>query len=176
MRNTTTEIDYSDLSHGKYDNPMASYLFNSVMMNGDFGEDELNYGEGEGMARYGRRILYWDNQGFVGCDTFRTVELAQEHFQAIYDRSSEPCEDCGEPLHYDDYEDHTCEVEGTLYHKVVTISTGVAWFVDAHYPNDTIKAHMVGDDRPFNFDASDATVLDDEDYCSSCGQIGCGHG
>ena len=35
---------------------------------------------------------------------------------------------------------------------------------------------MVGDDRRFTFDVDDLTVIDDEDYCSGCGQIGCSHG
>ena len=35
---------------------------------------------------------------------------------------------------------------------------------------------MVGDDRRFTHDVDDLTPLDDDDYCSGCGQIGCGHG
>lgn len=34
--------------------------------------------------------------------------------------------------------------------------------------------HMVGDDRTWYFDISDAAPLDDEEFCSGCGQIGCG--
>jgi hypothetical protein len=32
---------------------------------------------------------------------------------------------------------------------------------------------MVGDDRPFTFGIDEVTVIEDEDYCSECGQIGC---
>jgi len=32
---------------------------------------------------------------------------------------------------------------------------------------------MVGDDRQFSFNPEDVTALNDGDYCSECGQIGC---
>jgi len=38
-----------------------------------------------------------------------------------------------------------------------------------------IVAVMVGDDRRFAFDPEDVTPLPREDYCGSCGQIGCRH-
>jgi hypothetical protein len=41
-------------------------------------------------------------------------------------------------------------------------------------PTGRIMAHMVGDDRPFEFDPAELTVLDEDAYCPSCGQIGCG--
>jgi hypothetical protein len=34
---------------------------------------------------------------------------------------------------------------------------------------------MVGDDREFSTDPADLTIIDDDAYCSECGQIGC-HG
>ena len=34
---------------------------------------------------------------------------------------------------------------------------------------------MVGDDRRFTFEPDEVTPLNDEDYCASCGQIGCTH-
>ena len=34
---------------------------------------------------------------------------------------------------------------------------------------------MVGDDRRFTFEPSELMPLDDDDYCGSCGQIGCTH-
>lgn len=37
-----------------------------------------------------------------------------------------------------------------------------------------VVAHMVGDDRDFDFDISDLTPIADDDYCSGCGQVGCG--
>ena len=35
---------------------------------------------------------------------------------------------------------------------------------------------MVGDDRRFTFGPEELTPLRDDDYCGTCGQIGCGHG
>lgn len=43
--------------------------------------------------------------------------------------------------------------------------------------SDTIvECYMVGDDRMFKFDIDDLTPLDIDNFCGSCGQIGCGHG
>lgn len=39
---------------------------------------------------------------------------------------------------------------------------------------DSVIAVMVGDDRRHIVDKSDLTEIDEEDYCSDCGQIGCG--
>jgi hypothetical protein len=39
-----------------------------------------------------------------------------------------------------------------------------------------VVAVMVGDDRRFILDPEDLTPLADEDYCGTCGQIGCTHG
>lgn len=38
-----------------------------------------------------------------------------------------------------------------------------------------VVARMVGDDRDFSIDPEDVTPLDREDYCGSCGQVGCTH-
>ena len=39
-----------------------------------------------------------------------------------------------------------------------------------------VECYMIGDDRKFVFDISDLTLIDVNDFCGSCGQIGCGHG
>lgn len=39
-----------------------------------------------------------------------------------------------------------------------------------------VECYMVGDDRMFKFDIEDLTIIDVNDFCGSCGQIGCGHG
>lgn len=39
-----------------------------------------------------------------------------------------------------------------------------------------VKCHMVGDDSVWEHDVSDLTKLEDDEYCSCCGQIGCGWG
>lgn len=60
--------------------------------------------------------------------------------------------------------------------------SGVAWAVqdwkfDWDVPhNQTIKCVMVGDDQTFEFDMDDLDVLHWDQFCASCGQIGCGHG
>lgn len=43
-------------------------------------------------------------------------------------------------------------------------------------PCETVIAVMVGDDREHEVWIGDLTPLDDDDYCSVCGQTGCGHG
>jgi len=35
---------------------------------------------------------------------------------------------------------------------------------------------MVGDDRDFTFEEHELTKIPEEDFCGSCGQIGCGWG
>lgn len=47
---------------------------------------------------------------------------------------------------------------------------------DDAYNVDTtqVRAIMVGDDREHIVDVNDLTPLDDDAYCSGCGQIGCG--
>lgn len=39
-----------------------------------------------------------------------------------------------------------------------------------------VECYMVGDDRVHRFDIADLNVVDINDFCVSCGQIGCGHG
>jgi hypothetical protein len=36
-----------------------------------------------------------------------------------------------------------------------------------------IVAHMVGDDSNHTFDPADLTAIDEDAYCSCCGQVGC---
>jgi hypothetical protein len=47
---------------------------------------------------------------------------------------------------------------------------------DDAYDIDTsrVRAVMVGDDREHLVDVDELTRLDDDAYCPSCGQIGCG--
>jgi hypothetical protein len=40
-------------------------------------------------------------------------------------------------------------------------------------PTGRVTMVMVGDDRKFAIDPDECTPLDDDDYCSGCGQIGC---
>ena len=44
-------------------------------------------------------------------------------------------------------------------------------------PNyDWVNAIMVGDDVEHLVDVDDLTKISEDDYCGSCGQIGCNHG
>jgi hypothetical protein len=36
-------------------------------------------------------------------------------------------------------------------------------------------AIMVGDDHEWHLDVADITLLDRDEFCGECGQIGCGH-
>jgi len=35
---------------------------------------------------------------------------------------------------------------------------------------------MVGDDQVYRIDEEDLSLIDEDEFCGSCGQIGCGHG
>jgi hypothetical protein len=68
-------------------------------------------------------------------------------------------------------------------------SAAVAWYVlgwetepdeDAEWSGYEVRTGrvvcvMVGDDWRFSIDPDDLTPLPREDYCGSCGQIGCAH-
>lgn len=48
---------------------------------------------------------------------------------------------------------------------------------ETEYELDTsmVVAVMVGDNRKHIVDVDDLTLIDEEDFCYGCGQIGCGH-
>lgn len=39
-----------------------------------------------------------------------------------------------------------------------------------------VECYMIGDNRKFIVDIQDLTKIDINDFCGSCGQIGCAHG
>ena len=65
---------------------------------------------------------------------------------------------------------------------------GIAWYIlgwETEPDEDTewsgcenrtgkIVARMVGDDRDFTFDEDEVIAIHSEEFCSGCGQIGCG--
>ena len=67
---------------------------------------------------------------------------------------------------------------------------GIAWYVRGWETEPTeetewsgfeertgrVVATMVGDDRHFAFEPEELAPIQEEDYCGSCGQIGCCHG
>lgn len=42
--------------------------------------------------------------------------------------------------------------------------------------SEMMEVCMVGDDHVHTVDISEMTLIDDDEYCSNCGQIGCGWG
>lgn len=101
-------------------------------------------------------------------------------------------------MEYEEWEDEqydwamrdTSMFEGPLSGKVIKVEDygGVAFYVDGYTTRrmdanrtratEVIQCHMIGDDRQFFFDPGDygITVLEDDQYCSECGQVGCGWG
>jgi hypothetical protein len=51
------------------------------------------------------------------------------------------------------------------------------WELGADAEDDTsmVRAVMVGDDREHVIDVDDLERISEDDYCHSCGQIGCTH-
>jgi hypothetical protein len=67
-------------------------------------------------------------------------------------------------------------------------ASGIAWrvigfhkFKDEDYEwsgiecvdESRVDAHMIGDDQVFVFDVEELIPINDDEYCSECGQIGC---
>ena len=53
---------------------------------------------------------------------------------------------------------------------------GIALRVSAVYKNGNSEVVMVGDDQRHLVPTDELTALDRDDYCGSCGQIGCSWG
>lgn len=64
---------------GKFSSAMASYLYDR-MMQGDEGDEWETDSEASGdwASRYGRRILFGDDRGFVDCDRFDNADEAMQ--------------------------------------------------------------------------------------------------
>lgn len=115
MKSRELDIDYSNLHWGKYDSPIAQYITIRIMDEGDMGDEWESDGDGTGMARFGRRVQWWDDQGFVGCDVFGTVDDAIAAFARVsVDYYHYTCEQCGELVGVDemsryDHDKFDCE-------------------------------------------------------------------
>lgn len=69
---------------------------------------------------------------------------------------------------------------------------GVAWLLICHpryivddddncnfgaFANtERVVAHMIGDNREFEFEIDEITPISEDEYCSQCGQMRCNHG
>lgn len=82
-----------DTHYGKYDSLMACFMFEQVLMSGDFGDDEYSDGEGTWGSRYGRRVLEGDDRGFVYYSKLDTVEQATVEFRKVADAIEASLED-----------------------------------------------------------------------------------
>lgn len=49
---------------------------------------------------------------------------------------------------------------------------GIAWYRIGYKGGDSLMV-MVGDDRVFEVETEHVHRIEDKDYCSACGQIGC---
>lgn len=145
------------------------------------------------VARIGRRLLTIDSAGFVSCSSFADRSDAGATFRGIdeaYCRTLTE-EEAERDLLADGFRPSESVTIDRLYPgeavKVLEYP-GVAFRVDGlpvrHGPDydwsgivwqhpSQRETHMVGDDRTFTFDVDDLSPLDDDDYCSECGQIGC---
>lgn len=145
-------------------------------------------------ARIGRRLLYTDSHGFVWVDTYNSELQAVRAFEAD-DRSY------GEYLEAQEAESQAYSDGFRPPDSIVLLDflpgsavrvegmPGVAFRVEGmptwrgpdyewsgiEYVNPGRRlVRMVGDDRTFDYETAILTPLADDDFCPSCGQIGCG--
>lgn len=126
-------------------------------------------------------ILWHDNQKWWGdAEYFTSLEAAQARYDE-FDREymeTLPCEDCGS----EDQASCTCDHDETVgpipvgTHVRVNTCSGVALTVQSYRPDGRMVVRMVGDDRDWDVDPADAETLPEDEFCSECGQIGCGYG
>lgn len=86
------------------------------------------------------------------------------------------CEDCNMPTDecVCDFDETAGPIPPGTHIKVNTFS-GVALTVRSYRPDGRMIVRMVGDDRDWDVDPTDAMPLDDDEFCTECGQIGCAH-
>lgn len=76
-------------------------------------------------------------------------------------------------LRYAEYPDHSvdwiCDDSGHWHDESCYVEE---FFTSIDY--NAVIAVMVGDDYKHLIDVTELSPIEDEDYCSSCGQIGCG--
>ena len=69
----------NDSTPGRYEGepPMTSYLY-ELLMNSDHGDDEVFFGDCDGVNRYGRRLLCFSSTGFISLVTCDDLAIAQQ--------------------------------------------------------------------------------------------------
>lgn len=145
------------------------------------------------MGRIGRTILEEDDRGFVTCSTFAKESDAIAVFNATdeeYGRALDAEEEEREAWN-DGYRPDVNPDEGSFsrgWYVRVDGHPGIAWRVTG-YPTRRLSDYewsgiewskiawrtvvMVGDDREHEFCVFDLHYLREEEFCSTCGQIGC---
>jgi hypothetical protein len=85
--------EYLDTRWRQFDSPMARFMFERVLLEGDFGEDEYSDEQGTWGNRYGRRVLEGDDRGFVYYVCFPTSEEATAEFRKVAEQFETEDED-----------------------------------------------------------------------------------
>jgi hypothetical protein len=169
----------------------ACYLL-SLDSSDDEHTGEAEWSEGY-VARFGRHLMTCDSQGFVYHERFASELEAVRVFEAIdqrYGEALEVAEEEREAWSEGWRDPQSIVLLDFLPGSAVRVagSEGIAFRVDgmptrrlADYDWSGIelvnpsqrRVHMIGDDREWVVDVDDLTPLDDDDYCGTCGQIGC---
>jgi len=72
-------------------------------------------------------------------------------------------------------DDSFCDHSSSIYATYCPYCNG-----DEYLPtiecDDIYDCVMVGDDKVYRIDKEDLCLIDEDEFCGSCGQIGCGHG
>lgn len=63
-----------------------------------------------------------------------------------------------------------------VYDYVMTEGPDTEWTGEPEVDYDRVVCVMVGDDRRFEFDITELTKIEEDEFCHGCGQVGCGHG
>jgi len=169
----------------KFDSPLAAWVYQHYGPQ-DCDEDASNADFGGWVGRIGRRILVEDSRGFVSLGRWDDEDSAHQAFVLMAtdmgcDGFAEPtqCDYCGQDVEPEWAEEHRCFSgwTGPLVGRIVEIKgyLGVAQKVYHHsVDRNEIIAIMVGDDTERQYSTPDiARVLEREDYCGECGQVGC---
>ena len=64
---------------------------------------------------------------------------------------------------------------GELVYCEPGCETEIETDIEEVFDNSRVIAVMVGDNREHEIDVDDLVKIDEDDFCGSCGQIGCGH-
>jgi hypothetical protein len=175
----------------KYNSAITCYMDTVIM--GMSGYDDIvthpSETVTEGVARIGKRLLFWDEQGFVSSMRYMTVAQASREFSSYEDTYNQIVVQWQRECMHKDHDEHgvcsECEAEVlgplAMVPAMVYGYPGIAWRIDTHCEaTNLVTCHMIGDDRSFQFEANEVTEINEDDaeykFCRVCGQIGCGWG